>query len=474
MYDLTFHPEQYVRKSVTVEGREIFYRAYENIVYVADPVDTRFQSLNIYVPEGLEHEQETPIFFRNYVGGYMSTPPVTPEPDQEPAFLGLGLRYALKAGLVAVSPGARGREDVTDGKFTGKAPADIVDLKAAIRYLRHNAELIPGNVERIISDGSSAGGAMSALLGTTGNSPDYEPYLREIGAAAERDDVFAAICFCPIIDLEHANGAYEWQFGSVRDFHMMKPRVVDNELVFDPVDIHMDEKDAALSRSFAGVFGNYVNDLALRDPETGEGLALDPETGTGTYLTYMLRQIGRSATEYLAGILEEERAAHLADRPWLRWNGETAEIDPERYAEYTQSVSRGKPCPSFDGFDCEITENSLFGTETRSGNHFDDALEQVTGNTGAYAVPEEMRGVIALMNPMAQVQKAGNTIAPHFYIRWGTKDSNHSYAAPMNLALLLENSGRCPDVNFKFQWLYDHDGDYCLDEMFGWIAEVCR
>ena len=33
-----------------------------------------------------------------------------------------------------------------------------------------------------------------------------------MGATKERDDVFASVCFCPIIDLEHADMAYEWLF----------------------------------------------------------------------------------------------------------------------------------------------------------------------------------------------------------------------------------------------------------------------
>jgi len=72
-----------------------------------------------------------------------------------------------------------------------------VDLKAAVRYLRYNDKAMPGNAEKIISNGTSAGGAMSSLLGATGNNSDYEPYLQEIGAADARDDIFAASCYCP-------------------------------------------------------------------------------------------------------------------------------------------------------------------------------------------------------------------------------------------------------------------------------------
>ena len=120
--------------------------------------------------------------------------------------------YALLHGYVVVSPGVRGREMKDEnGKFIGMAPAMLCDLKAAVRYLRHNADWIPGDAEKIISNGTSAGGAASSLLGATGNHPDYEPCLEEMGAAKERDNIFAASCYCPITNLDHADMAYEWE-----------------------------------------------------------------------------------------------------------------------------------------------------------------------------------------------------------------------------------------------------------------------
>ena len=57
------------------------------------------------------------------------------------------LTYALSKGYVVAAPGARGRT-LTDnkGNYTGKAPAAIVDLKAAVRYLYLNDEVMPGAV----------------------------------------------------------------------------------------------------------------------------------------------------------------------------------------------------------------------------------------------------------------------------------------------------------------------------------------
>ncbi|WP_244190629.1 hypothetical protein [Streptomyces caeruleatus] len=94
-------------------------------------------------------------------------------------------KLALAAGYVVVEPGARGRTlKNSAGEYYGVAPAAIVDLKAAVRYVRSNKGRIPGGVDRIVSSGTSAGGALSSLLGASGDSPLYDKYLKEIGAAA--------------------------------------------------------------------------------------------------------------------------------------------------------------------------------------------------------------------------------------------------------------------------------------------------
>lgn len=126
---------------------------------------------------------------------------------------------ALAEGMVVVIPGSRGRSSTVKGPdgstvYTGRAPKGLLDLKAAVRYLRHFDKEMAGDAELIFTDGTSAGGAMSSLLGATGNNPAYAPMLKEMGAADERDDVFASICFCPIIDLGHADMAYEWLYSA--------------------------------------------------------------------------------------------------------------------------------------------------------------------------------------------------------------------------------------------------------------------
>ena len=151
------------------DGSTIRYTAYERLYFVTNIEDSAYQFLNVYVPEGAT--QQTSIFLRTYVGGYMASAAGQPQ-------AGDASGRALKEGYVLVIPGSRGRNstviaDKKDKKkgikkgqtlYTGRAPAAILDLKAAIRYLRHFDGVMPGDAEKIITDGTSAGGAMSSLM----------------------------------------------------------------------------------------------------------------------------------------------------------------------------------------------------------------------------------------------------------------------------------------------------------------------
>ena len=96
-------------------------------------------------------------------------------------------------------PGARGRNStiVQKGKtvYTGRAPKGLLDLKVAVRNLRFFDKNMLWDAEYIITDGTSVGGAMSSLLGSTGNNSSYEPMLKAMGVADTRDDVFASVCY---------------------------------------------------------------------------------------------------------------------------------------------------------------------------------------------------------------------------------------------------------------------------------------
>ncbi len=178
-------------------------------------------------------------------------------------------------GFVYVKAGCRGRD--------AGAPAGVTDLKAAIRYIRYNEGNVPGSMERIFSFGMSGGGAQSALLGATGDSELYTPYLEAIGAVSGVSDAVAgSMCWCPITNLDYANEAYEWNLGVSR--------------------ADLDQDMQQLSDDMAEAFALYVNELGLTD-ENGNVLSLtESEEGiyqAGSYYDYLKSVIEQSLNNFL-------------------------------------------------------------------------------------------------------------------------------------------------------------------------------
>lgn len=282
----------------------------EDVLYTEKAVTPKFQRLSIFVPAPYmsapgvvapEGEMNgytagtAPVIFENNSAGYAQMPHV---------WLGGPRCYAvpyLAHGLVYVTAGNRGRDSKdAQGEFSGKSPWNLVDLKTAIRFLRHNAAVLPGDLNKIISIGWSAGGAMSSLLAATGNNERYLPYLEQNGAFMdERDDVYGAQIYCPITDLEHADLAYEWMFHA------------DSENEDSPAGPggRMDGYQRALSDALLKKYVAYFNGLGLKHPVTGEALALGEDGRSGSGYDYLMEKLNESATKFLrklsAGELKE-------------------------------------------------------------------------------------------------------------------------------------------------------------------------
>ena len=486
---ICFNPEAFEVKICEIDEQCITYRAYENIVYCTNPVDP-IQKMNIYVPEVLAQGgtingfilKTAPIFMPNTVGGYMPGPVEAPGRD----FLGRTntVFEGLLHGYVVVSAGVRGRttgmvtdeffveskteKNVTEnGKMTGRAPALIVDMKAAIRYLRHNRDTVPGNVERIITNGTSAGGALSAMTGASGNSKDYEPYLKEIGAANERDDIFAASCYCPIHNLENADAAYEWLFYGQNDYKMMEFKEVDGKVKPITVSGQMTEKEEALSVELKKLFPAYLNSLNLKDAE-GNLLTLDAE-GHGSFEELVKKYIVVSAQRKLDHPEEEIRQVPVPESDIYKQDSLTisdGKVTAVDLPEYVKTITRMKKTPAFDAINLRSPENEEFGTETAFARHFTTFSKEHSEVNGDMAEDE----VIKMLNPIRYIGEADT--AKHCRIRPGSFDRDTSLAIPVILATMLENAG-C-QVDFHLPWGLPHSGDYDLPQLFAWIDEICR
>ncbi|MBQ3646007.1 MAG: hypothetical protein II960_05320, partial [Synergistaceae bacterium] len=195
-------------QTMLVNDKAVTFRSWLDIPYVNNPVEPDYQKLNVYIPEEYFNGQSingftaetAPILMPNSVGGYFPGKQLIPANDTQHGGANISL-MGLSTGYVVITPAIRGRT-----LKNGKAPALIIDYKSAVRWVRHNKENLPaGDTEKIISNGTSAGGALSSLLGATGNAKNYDEYLNEIGAFDERDDIFASTVYCPITNLENAD-----------------------------------------------------------------------------------------------------------------------------------------------------------------------------------------------------------------------------------------------------------------------------
>ena len=264
----------------------------EDILYTPAATTPKFQRLSIFVPRHLmsadgtftEEARKVPVVFENNSAGYMQMPHVWLDGPRCYA------QQYLDHGLIYVSAGCRGRESRDANGRLIKGPCTLVDLKTAIRFLRHNRACLPGDWDRIISAGWSAGGAMSSLLAVTGDNESYVPYLKENGAFLEESDaIFAAQIYCPIVDLEHADMAYEWMFRADKE---------NEDSPAGPAEVMTPFKEA-LSRVLADRYVEYFNSLQLRHPETGELLQLGEDGRSGNAYAYLMERLNDSATDYL-------------------------------------------------------------------------------------------------------------------------------------------------------------------------------
>ena len=73
-----------------------------------------------------------------------------------------------------------------------KFPAQIEDLKCAIRYLRANAQTYGINGSEIFLFGTSSGGELSAIAALTGSHSEFDvgPYLNESSSVTAVVDMF--------------------------------------------------------------------------------------------------------------------------------------------------------------------------------------------------------------------------------------------------------------------------------------------
>ncbi|MEZ4645658.1 MAG: subtype A tannase [Chloroflexota bacterium] len=283
------------------------------VVYVTNPETTEYESLGIYVPgaymtatDNGDGTYTATLNAEGAINGYTAAtaPMVFPvntagySAQQAPTSYSYdGISSYIEAGFIYVYAGMRGRSNGYDDSgnliYSGGAPWGVTDLKAAVRYLRYNQDTLPGDTDSIFVFGHSGGGAQSTVMGATGDSVLYFPYLESIGAAMYdadgeyiSDAIRGVMAWCPITSLDYADEAYEWNMGQYASTGTRAD----------------DTWTSALSDDLAAAYANYINELGLTD-EDGTILVLEASENdiyaAGTYYDYLLSVVEESLNNFL-------------------------------------------------------------------------------------------------------------------------------------------------------------------------------
>lgn len=286
---------------------DVYYQI--GLSYVTSPAAPDYETLGIYVPgayftgtDNGDGAYEVTVNASGSINGFtpVTAPVVLPVNTPGYASQKPPTQYSyesiseyMAAGFIYVHAGLRGKDSNADS-YVGNAPWGVTDLKAAVRYLRYNSASLPGSMDRIFVFGHSGGGAQSAVMGASGDSPLYTTYLEHLGAAmtfsdgtAISDAIAGVMAWCPITSLNVGNAAYEWNMGQ---FVSSGTRAEGTWT-------------AAYSKDLAAAFAETVNGLGLTDSK-GTTLKLERSSEgvylAGSYYDHVVAEITTSLNNFLA------------------------------------------------------------------------------------------------------------------------------------------------------------------------------
>lgn len=475
---------------------------WQTAVYCTNPATEEYEAMAVYVPgkymDGKKNEDGTytcTVNSERKVKGYTAdtAPIVFPVNSEEYAGYKAPVSYNykeascyIKAGCIYVCAGIRGKESGTDASgqdYEGGAPWGVTDLKAAVRYYRYNQETLPGDPEQIYCFGMGEGGALAAVLGASGDSDLYTPYLTEIGAAMRdkegneiSDAIAGVMAWCPTTSLDYANEAYEWNMGQYFDTDTRAKGTWTKQF----------------SDDMASTFADYINALELKDSQ-GEKLTLkkskDGIYTKGTYYDYLMSVIEGSLNNFLAdtdeGTAEDYINELNSKEEWVSYDAasQTAEITSmEAFVKHCKPAA--KAVGAFDDINRSQPENALFGTKDLTSLHFDSTMNFLLSEYGfEYGRLENWDSAIAdeysadmeaedslgnsvsvrlsMYNPMYYISPyyegyGTGTLAKYWRINTGIWQEDTALTVEANLALALKDAKGVEDVRFEAVWGQGH------------------
>ena len=476
-------------------SNNVYYQI--GLYYVLNPVSEEYETLGIYVPgDYMDCTKDGDTYTctlntENEVNGYTSKTAPIVMPVNTPGYSAQSaptsysynkISSYISEGFIYVHAGCRGRNN--GDSYDGGAPWGVTDLKAAIRYLKYNSDLVAGDTESIFVFGHSGGGAQSSVLGASGDSELYTDYLNEIGAAMTDKDgnkisdaVKGVMAWCPITSLDYANQAYEWNMGQ---YYSSGTRA-DSTWT------------SALSDDLAEAYAKYINELKLVD-ESGNTLKLSETNDgiytSGTYYDYLKGVIEQSLTNYLndnyssTSEMQKYVDSLNSDETWVSFNSNNKSVTITSIEAFvTHCKKASKNVVAFDYFDRSKAENALFGNSENDYLHWDKVtLNILKENENKYSKYSDYTSYISdyesdikntdslgkdtttrqnMYNPMYYLSDyydgyKTSSVAKYWRIRSGITQGDTALTVETNLSLALNNYDSVKDVDFETVWNQGH------------------
>lgn len=480
---------------------------YQGVYTNANITNTDYQTMLVYVPAeymltdsegnvtGIDHEAQVgnytadtaPVVYLNEMGGWKSSSPKAADSSY------------LEEGMIYVSAGGRSRDAVDEeGNITGKSPTQMVDLKSGIIELRANTDVIPGDMSKIISVGTSGGGQMSSMLGASGNMSEYYAYMYESGVlgvsknedgtftSVYPDNVYAAQLYCPIADIENADMAYAWWWVNLAD----EGGVYNGSIT---------DFEKRLQELEAEAFVEYINSLELHDSE-GNALTL---TGlrSGSYYDAILKNISAALNAAVRNGDVDPETAYSDYSAWLQKNedGSWSVTDLDGFMTGTGLVnSRNKAIPGFDTMD-NSAEGDAFGDSTDGTVHFSASVAQILKDNydelskldgfDQEQVDDYIDGALtgekaSLVETQTNLLNATEILlgnnglkavdpAEYWRDRSGTADQHTSFSVGYNILLAAEMQGAEVDYSLVWDMRHGNDEGTSTGTFIDWINEIC-
>ena len=515
------------------KDNDIYYQI--GIVYCANPESVDYQCLAIYVPgkyfngtPGQDDMYTCTINKDAQINGYTANtaPIIIPvntagySAQKSTTFYEYdGLKEYMDAGLIYVYAGCRGLSD--NNKISNSsAPFGVTDLKSVIRYLKYNAADIPGNSEKIFALGLGEGGSQVAIVGVSGDSSLYIPYLTQIGAAlidkqgrAISDEICGVMCWSPTLISDMSNAAYEWNYGQYLSTNTREKGTFTK----------------ALSDDLSIEYANYINDLYLRDnnrnllklEKTEEGIYTN-----GTYYQYVKEVIEDSLNTFINNtefptIVENismddgnfpggstrkkdtttkktkkynSVKVYIAElnknKEWVKYDENTKIAKITSIKDFVNNYKKvNKDVCAFDSLNRNQVTNKLFGVTKSKSLHYDSLISDlVSENEEQYAkfkkwnksyitaynddlIKEDdlkytVKTRYKMYNPMFyltdETKQSESNVAKNWRINSGIGQSNIADVDEINLYLALK-SNNVTNIEYTKVWEQEH----CMAEIKG-------